>query len=282
MKWIRYLMLILALVTGMVVIQVGAGQPAIQVSASARAVCGAQFSHELEVSWNVTGAVSAVQVVITVTGPNGQTQAFTLPLAQGSIRVPLNYPGGGSVQVQVVAQTASGSVTGSAIASLTACAPPSQPAKLMWINHFDLLPGDPSVITSFNAISSGVGGGLTGLVIESTTTGDTAPGGGNKVVHRALEVPPGLTITGVRVCYELSNARSFITQIRLAQVQDPPSSAVVLLDDGTDWTNPGPVCVDSQPTSVDPSRGAVLLSLRVNFGDTSDRIVIRALALHVR
>ena len=34
--------------------------------------------------------------------------------------------------------------------------------------------------------------------------------------------------------------------------------------------------VDSTPTSIDPERGELLLSLRVNFGDTSDRIVVRA------
>lgn len=157
---------------------------------------------------------------------------------------------------------------------------PAEPA-LVWINHFDLLPGDASVLTSFNAVSSGVGGGLTGLVIESTTTGENASGGGNKVVHRSLEVAPNFTITGVRVCYELSNARSFISQVRLAQVQDPPSVAFVLLDDGTDLTSPGPVCVDSAPTAVDPALGAVLLSLRVNFGDTSDRIVVRGIGLHL-
>jgi len=152
----------------------------------------------------------------------------------------------------------------------------------MWVNHLDLLAGDPSVITSFNAISSGVGGGLSGLIIQSTTTGDTAPSGGNKVVEMGLEVPPGFIIKGVRVCYELSNRRSFITQIRLAQVQDPPSSALVLLDDGTNQTNPGPVCVDSATASVDPSLGSVLLSLRVNFGNSSDRIVVRAVGLHLK
>lgn len=151
----------------------------------------------------------------------------------------------------------------------------------MWINHFDLLPGDPSVKTSFNAVSSGVGGGLTGLVIESTTTGENAQGGGNKVVHMGLQVPPGYSIRGVRVCYELSNKRSFISQIRLAQVQTPPQTAIVLLDDGTNHTNPGPICVDSAATSVDPSAGEVLLSLRVNFGNTSDKIAVRALGLHL-
>jgi hypothetical protein len=150
---------------------------------------------------------------------------------------------------------------------------------IMWVNHFDLLPGDPSVTTSFNAVSSGVGGGLTGLVIQSSTTGENAQGGGNKVVHMGLEVPPGYLIRGVRVCYELSSRRSFISQIRLAQVQTPPQSAIVLLDDGTDQTNPGPICVDSAATTVDPSLGEVLLSLRVKFGNTSDKIVVRALGL---
>ena len=83
----------------------------------------------------------------------------------------------------------------------------------MWINHLALLPGDPSVTTSFNAITSGVGGGLSGLVIHSSTTGQVAASGGNKVVHMGLQVPPGYRIRGVRVCYELSNARSFIRQI---------------------------------------------------------------------
>jgi hypothetical protein len=153
--------------------------------------------------------------------------------------------------------------------------------RIMWINHFDLLPGDPSVTTSFNAVSSGVGGGLTGLVIQSSTTGENAQGGGNKVVHMGLQVPPGYLIRGVRICYELSNTRSFISQIRLAQVQTPPQSASIILDDGTDQVDPGPICVNSATTSVDPALGEVLLSLRVNFGNTSDKIVIRALGLHL-
>ena len=41
---------------------------------------------------------------------------------------------------------------------------------------------------------------------------------------------------------------------------------MVLLDDATDQTDPGPVCVDSQATDIDPAAGAVVLSYRVNFG----------------
>jgi hypothetical protein len=158
---------------------------------------------------------------------------------------------------------------------------PRSKSITMWINHLGFLPGDPSVITSFNAVNSGVGGGLSGLIIQSTTTGENAQGGGNKVVETGLQVPPGFLIKGVRVCYELSNSRSFISQIRLAQLQDPPSSAVVLLDDGTDQTNPGPICVNSQTTTIDPSKGAVRLSFRVNFGNTADKIVVRAVGLHL-
>jgi hypothetical protein len=142
-----------------------------------------------------------------------------------------------------------------------------------------LLPGDASVTTSFNSITSGVGGGLTGLVIQSNTTGETSPSGGNKVVHMALDVPPAYSVEGVRLCYELSKNSSYISQVRLSQVQDPPSNAHVLLDDPTDLIDTGPICLNSQSTSIDPSLGPLLLDLRVNFGDTSDRIVLRGLGL---
>jgi hypothetical protein len=152
---------------------------------------------------------------------------------------------------------------------------------MMWINHLELLPGDSTVITSFNAIDSGVGGGLSGLIIQSTTVGENGPPPhhGIKVVQTALAIPPGQLINGVRVCYELTNGRSFISQIILAQVQDPPSTANVLLDDLTDLNNTGPVCVNSQSISIDPTAGSVILALRVNFGDTSDKIVIRGLGV---
>jgi hypothetical protein len=101
------------------------------------------------------------------------------------------------------------------------------------------------------------------------------------VVETALEVPPGFDIVSVRICYENSNPRSFITQTRLAQVQNPPSTALVLLDDPTHLNAAGPVCVNSQTTLVDPAKGSVLLSLRLNFGDTSDKIVLRAVGLNL-
>lgn len=157
----------------------------------------------------------------------------------------------------------------------------SAASPIQWVNHFDLLSGDPSVVsTSANSTTSGVGNGLTGLVITSSTQGESDSLGGNKVVHMALDLPRKTKIEGVRVCYELTSSRSFISQIRLAQVQDPPSSALVLLDDGTDLVDPGPICLDSAPTLIRSRNGSVLLSLRVNFGDVNDKIVIRALGLN--
>jgi hypothetical protein len=149
----------------------------------------------------------------------------------------------------------------------------------MWIDHLSLVPGDPSVTTTHNAVNSGVGGGLAALVVHSSTTGEAAQGGGNKVVWTALEVPLGFNVVGVRICYELTSMASFISQVRLAQVQNPPSSALVLLDDATNHTAVGPVCVDVKAPTIDPEKGSLLLDLRVNFGSTSDRIAIRALGL---
>jgi hypothetical protein len=154
--------------------------------------------------------------------------------------------------------------------------------QIAWVNHFALLPGGAEVTTTFNSTSSGIGGGLTGLVIHSSTTGETFADGGNKVVHMALDLPKNTIITGVRVCYELTDPDTHISQIRLAQVQDPPASALVLLDDGTDLVDVGPVCVDSAGTFIKAADGAVLLSLRVAFADVADAIVVRALGLHVK
>lgn len=154
-------------------------------------------------------------------------------------------------------------------------------AEVMWINHLSLVPGDATVKTSSDAVNSGVGGGLSALVVRSTTTGETSKGGGNKVVHTALEVPPRYVIVGIRVCYELTNTRSHLSQVRLAQVQDPPATASVLLDDGTDRTPVGPVCFDVAAPSIDPAKGPLLFSLRVNFGSTSDRIAIRGIGLRL-
>ncbi|HWS45771.1 MAG TPA: hypothetical protein VN636_07915 [Acidimicrobiia bacterium] len=159
------------------------------------------------------------------------------------------------------------------------CHKPEAPVE--WLNHFSLLPGDASVTVTYNAVSSGVGSGLTGLVVHSSTTGDTATGGGNKVVEIAGGPMPGYHVTGVRLCYENSSTSTFIDDIRLAQVQNPPSQAIVALDDTTPQNLSGPHCYTSKHVNIDPAIGTILVDLRVNFASTSDVIVVRGLGFVV-
>lgn len=70
---------------------------------------------------------------------------------------------------------------------------------ILWIGPLDLLPGDSSVSTRFDAISSGVGGGPAGLVVGSSTTGDTADTGGNDVVWMGIEIVPDWHVAAVRL-----------------------------------------------------------------------------------
>ncbi|HYA66064.1 MAG TPA: hypothetical protein VEE84_05210 [Burkholderiaceae bacterium] len=159
---------------------------------------------------------------------------------------------------------------------------------VQWVNHFDLLSGDPTVtFTASPSTTSGVGGGLTGLVITSNTVGNTDSLNGDKVVQMALELQPSTTIFGVRLCYELSDpgsTGSYIDEIRLAQIQNPPSTALVLLDDATPQDANGATCVNSALASppIESKNGSVLLSLRIQTGHTSDKIVVRALGLLVK
>jgi len=146
---------------------------------------------------------------------------------------------------------------------------------VQWINHLDLIPGDNSVTqTSFTSTLDW------GLVVQSTTLGENDSYGGLKAVSKALQMPSSPTIIGVRICYLLSNTRSYVSQVRLAQAQSP-DFMLVLLDSRLSHDNPGPVCIDSDPAfnPIDPSLGTLLLSLRVNFGDTTDRITIRSLGI---
>jgi len=155
----------------------------------------------------------------------------------------------------------------------------------VWINYLGFLSGDTSVLTTtYRSTNSGVGTGLGGLIVQSSTVGAVDSFGGNKVISTGLEVPPHMSIAGVRVCYEWSAAAtSHITDIRLAQLQNPPSTALVKLDDATIQPSLAPVCVDSTTlvTPLDASLGQVTLDLGINTGNVADKLVLRGVALHL-
>jgi hypothetical protein len=128
------------------------------------------------------------------------------------------------------------------------------------------------------------------LVITSSTTGDIDSNNEDKFVSMALVTPKQTKIKGVRLCYELSDPGangSFIDDIRLAQFNNTDAStATVLLDDATHQDASGPTCVTSTLTGAPPfiaaRKGTIVLSLRVDFANTRDQIVVRALGLLVK
>jgi hypothetical protein len=153
--------------------------------------------------------------------------------------------------------------------------PQATEAFTMWINHLDFLSGDiTKIATTFNA-NNGLGGGPSGLIIKASTAGEGT-------VEKGLQVSPGFLISGVRLCYELSSLTSFINNITLAQLQ-APATLTPLLIDPREPTDIGPICVDSAvlSTPIDPSLGAVRLSLGVNFANNTDLIEVRAVGLHL-
>jgi hypothetical protein len=154
----------------------------------------------------------------------------------------------------------------------------AQDSTVMWINHLNFLPGDPSVVTSFNAstVPPTIDTGSTGLVITSTTTA------GSKVVEKGVQVPPWYLVTGVRICYELTSMQSYISQVALVQLQTPGVVTPVLID-GTDRTSTDPVCVDTIAAlnPINQVYGALRLSLGLNFGSTTDAIVLRGVGLRL-
>jgi hypothetical protein len=93
--------------------------------------------------------------------------------------------------------------------------------------------------------------------------------------------PAGINIKGIKVCYESTSTLSFISQIRISEVQNPPSTALVRLDDGTDLSSVGPLCVDSRAVNfpIPTTKGPLLLNIKFNFGTTKDAVVIRGLGV---
>lgn len=159
-------------------------------------------------------------------------------------------------------------------------------SQIQWLNHLELLPGDPTVTSTQFQQHPSFGTNVEGLVITSSTTGDIDSNNEDKFVSMALVAPKETKITGVRLCYELSNpgaTGSFIEDIRLAQFNNTDAStASVLLDDSTVQDASGPTCVTSKSPLIFAGRGTIVLSLRTNFASTSDQIVVRALGLLVK
>jgi parallel beta-helix repeat protein len=112
--------------------------------------------------------------------------------------------------------------------------------------------------------------------IYKTLTGDL------KWVYLALNLSPAVRIDEVSVCYQVSNANSFVSQVRLTQI-GAPNQAVVIHDDPTDLKSTSAVCYTSSVGGKSPTPGtAVMLALRLSFADVGDRILLGAVGVKYR
>jgi hypothetical protein len=106
--------------------------------------------------------------------------------------------------------------------------------------------------------------------------------GAFKWISMSLRLPENITVDKVIVCYQVSNARSFISQIRLSEMATP-DHALVLYDDPTRLQSTTPVCYSSVTGGIAPASGAaVALELRLNFQNTADKIFLGAVGVAVR
>ncbi|MFQ5706966.1 MAG: FlgD immunoglobulin-like domain containing protein [bacterium] len=112
-----------------------------------------------------------------------------------------------------------------------------------------------------------------GVRVQTSSAGD------NQWVYLGLTIPSNVVIDSVIVCYRLSSAASFISQIRLTTMKTPDVS-LVLFDDPTDLTEVGPACYSTHLGGA-VVNGAITLALRLNFANTADWIDIGAIGIVV-
>ncbi|MGI0014041.1 MAG: glycosyl hydrolase family 28-related protein, partial [Nitrososphaera sp.] len=141
--------------------------------------------------------------------------------------------------------------------------------QTIWLSPTDYVSGDSSLRISYPSVSH------PNTTVTSTTKGDL------KWISLGLRLPPHVRVEEVIVCYQVLNARSFISQVRLVEM-NTPDRAVVIHDDGTDLQSTAPVCYSSNVGGKVPTPGtAVTLALRLNFQDKTDRIMLGAVGIRI-
>jgi parallel beta-helix repeat protein len=140
--------------------------------------------------------------------------------------------------------------------------------QTIWLGPTNFVTGDPTLRVSYPFVSH-----------PSTIIGCTAPGD-FKWVSMGLRLPPDVLIEELVISYQVSNARSFISQIRLAEMTTP-DHATVIHDDPTHLTSTTPVTYNSAVSGRLPA-GALTLELRLNFQNASDEILLGAVGIKVR
>jgi Pectate lyase superfamily protein len=140
--------------------------------------------------------------------------------------------------------------------------------QTIWLSPAGFVTGDPTLRVNYPFVSH------PSTIVSCTEPGDF------KWVSMGLRLPPGSQIDEIVICYEVSNARSFIAQVRLAEMTTP-DRATVIHDDPGHLSSTTPTSHASNVAGVVPS-GAVTLELRLNFQDAFDEILLGAVGINVQ
>ena len=139
----------------------------------------------------------------------------------------------------------------------------------IWSSPTEYVTVDPSLRIEYPSVNH------PSTIVKSKTRG------GSKWISVSLRLPENITIEEVIVCYQVSNPRSFISQIRLSEMSTP-DQARVRHDDGAALQSPTPARYSSIVPGVVPAPGAaMMLQLRLNFQDAADRIYLGAVGVRV-
>jgi hypothetical protein len=135
----------------------------------------------------------------------------------------------------------------------------------IWLSPTDFVTGDPSLQISYPSDSD------PNTILTSTVTG------GSKLISMGLRLPPNVKIEEVTICYQVSNSDSFISQLRLVEM-DTPDHAVVRHTDETDLKSTSPERYSSKVAGFVPT-AAVSLELRLHFQDNSHQVLLGAVGI---
>ena len=124
-------------------------------------------------------------------------------------------------------------------------------------------------------ISSGIevahGNPSTSSDISFTSTG-------SKWIQMSLTLPSTVTVKGVELCYQVSDAATPLSQIRITEMTTP-DAASVRMDDPTDRTSTTPECVVSSATiNFD---GTLTLVLLIDVANTDHTVEIGGVGIIV-
>jgi hypothetical protein len=186
--------------------------------------------------------------------------AADVNLAQIQARVAGSCPAGQSIRAIGMGGTVTCEPTAASV-----------PDFVLWVNPLSMIPDEDGSGDTSLLLSRGAAG--TTLRVRTSETGDL------QWLNLPLALDSRFAIKGVTLCYDLSSASSFISQVRITEETLPPTAAI-RHDDGTDLTSVVSACVDSPVGNLEPE-GAMTLALRLNFASTAHTIDIGAVGIRL-